>query len=60
MNQVLKQYREERLRRCMDYLILGGSIPAARKLAKMDRWGANASVWLSALSQLLKRKGVRQ
>ena len=46
-------YRRERQRRCIYYLRRGGSLPAARELAKKDGFGANTSAWITALGEIL-------
>ena len=51
-----KGYRAERRKKCLDYLRKGGSLPRARKLAKLDHWGAPTSAWIGALGELLKKR----
>lgn len=51
-----KQEREVRRNRCIEYLLRYGNVPAARKAANRDGFGANTSVWVTALSRILAGK----
>jgi hypothetical protein len=53
---ITKEERQERWERCADFLRRAGNIPAARKLAAQEGFGANTSVWISALSKILEGK----
>jgi hypothetical protein len=48
--------RQERWERCAGYLRKAGNLNGARKLARAEGWGANTSVWVSALSKMLAGK----
>lgn len=39
--------------KCREYLLRAGDLPGAMALAKRDGFGANTSIWLSALSEIL-------
>lgn len=47
-------YRREREQKCVEYLLKAGTLPAARKLAARDGFGAQTSAWLGALGKILK------
>jgi hypothetical protein len=51
-----KEQRQERWERCAEFLRRAGNLPAARKLAAREGFGANTSVWISALSKILEGK----
>ncbi len=48
-----KEYRAERTRKAVGYLVLAGDVPAARKLARAEGHNWNTSVWLTALGRIL-------
>jgi hypothetical protein len=51
-----KKEREDRRIRCIEYLLRYGNIPEARKAANRAGFGANTSVWVTALSKILACK----
>lgn len=53
---ISKKDREERWRRCEEYLRRAGSLDAARALAKRDGFGAPTAAWISALGKMLGRE----
>lgn len=44
-------------KRCAEYLRRSGSMPAARRLAKAEGFGASASVWIGAVASILGEGG---
>jgi hypothetical protein len=52
---ISKQEREDRRKKCEEYLRRAGSLPAAMALARRDGFSQNTSVWISALGKMLGR-----
>jgi len=50
---VTRKQREDRARNLIPYFVRGGSMPAAKKIARAEGVTENTSVWLSALSMFL-------
>lgn len=48
--------REERWRRCEEYLRRAGSLPAAMAVARKEGFSQNTSVWISACGKMLGRR----
>lgn len=55
-----KAEREERWRRCEEYMKRAGSLPAAVELARKDGFSQNTSVWISAIGKMLGRRAEKE
>jgi hypothetical protein len=52
--QTTAEYRAERRKRCLEYILKAPDLPTAKNLAKLDHFGANTSVWLTAYGDFLR------